>query len=390
MASSINASTSSGVVTTADNSGILNLQSNGVTVATIQPSGLSLPAGSTFNSANTFGFKNRLINGNMVIDQRNAGAAVTVEGYSVDRWRSWINQTYSIQQVTDAPTGFSNSLRVTKTSTTQSTYGYLIQYVEGFNFADMMFGTANAKTVTISFWVKSSVTGTFTAGIGNSAPSTRFYPASYVINSANTWEQKSITIAGDTTGTWAGATNAVGASVYFNFGTTGTATANAWQVGDVQPSSAGSANLGTTNGATFYITGVQLEVGSQATSFDFRSYGTELALCQRYFISFGGNQLYEPFGLGQVLPGGTNISAQLSLPVSMRTPPSLTSVSPTSIGWADGIGSGALSTITQDTASFCLTMFTCVIGFGTSAAGRTIRLYGDASTAGRIQFSAEL
>jgi hypothetical protein len=233
--------------------------------------------------------RNRIINGAMVIDQRNAGAAVTAEAYLVDRWRVWRNQTYSIQQVTDAPTGFSNSLRVTKTNTTQSTYGYLIQYIEGFNFADMMFGTANAKTVTISFWVKSSVTGTFTAGIGNSAPSTRFYPASYVINSANIWEQKSITIAGDTTGTWAGATNGVGASVYFNFGSTGTATLNSWQAGDVQVASAAGANLGTTNGATFFLTGVQLEVGTQATSFEYRQYGTELALCQRYYWqSFDG------------------------------------------------------------------------------------------------------
>jgi hypothetical protein len=238
------------------------------------------------NTPNTFGFKNRIINGDMRIDQRNAGAVVSAEAYLVDRWRVYRNQTYNIQQSTDAPTGFKNSLLVTKTNTTQSTYGYLVQFIEGFNFADMEFGTANAATVTLSFWVKSSVTGTFTAGIGNAAgsfsSSTSFYPATYTISAANTWEQKTITIAGQTSGTWL-TTNAAGASVYFNFGATGSATANSWNSGDLQVASTGGANLGTTNNATFRITGVQLEKGSTATSFDVRDYGRELILCQRYY-----------------------------------------------------------------------------------------------------------
>ena len=244
--------------------------------------------------------KNRIINGAMVIDQRNAGAAVTAEGYLVDRWRVWRNQTYSIQQSTDAPAGFSNSLAVTKTSTSQSTYAYLVQYVEGFNFSDMSFGTANAKTVTISFWVKSSVTGTFSAGLINSA-SNRSYPATYTISSANTWTQASVTIAGDTSGTWVGSTNGTGVGVWFNFGGSGTATANAWNASDATSGVTGNANLGTTNGATFYITGVQLEVGSSATGFEYRQYGQELALCQRYFelwSNIGGNAGYMNFTWG--------------------------------------------------------------------------------------------
>jgi hypothetical protein len=255
----------------------------GVEAMRLDSSGnLNMTGGGTANTANTFGFKNRIINGAMVIDQRNAGAVVTTESYLIDRWRVWRNQTYDIQQSTDVPTGFSNSLKVTKTSTTQSTYAYLIQYIEGFNFADMLFGTANARIVTLSFWVKSSVIGTFSAGIVNSA-SNRTYPATYSISSANTWEQKSITIAGDTSGTWVGSTNGTGAGVWFNFGASGGGTANSWNAADATSGVTGNANLGTTNGATFFITGVQLERGTQATSFDFRSYGTEFALCQRYF-----------------------------------------------------------------------------------------------------------
>ena len=286
-------------------------------------------------------FLNRIINGGMTIDQRNAGAAVTAEGYLVDRWRVWRNQTYTIQQSTDAPSGFSNSLLVTKTSTTQSTFAYLIQYIEGFNFADMSFGTANAKTVTLSFWVKSSVTGTFSAGINNSA-SNRTFPATYTISSANTWEQKSVTIAGDTSGTWVGSTNGNGAGVWFNFGASGSGTANAWNAADVTSGVTGNANLGTTNGATFQITGVQLEKGSTATSFDYRPYGTELALCQRYAVMITGTE-----GDGSYIRfmSGQNISTTLSegsvfLPVKMRTYPSLTTSSTASNYSVYASGSG--------------------------------------------------
>lgn len=250
--------------------------------------GLNFPDGTSQPTAGFVPFRNRIINGDMRIDQRWNGAAVTNENYLVDRWRVWFNQSYSLQQVTDAPAGFSRSLRATKTNTTQSTYAYFIHYVEGFNFADMGFGTANASPVTLSFWVKSSVTGAFTAGIGNAtggvgSASTLFYPASYTISSTNTWEYKTITIPGRTTGTWNGSTNSAGVSIYFNFGGTGTATANTWNTGDVQVASTANANLGTTNNATFQITGVQLEKGSSATAFEYRPFGVEFSLCQRYF-----------------------------------------------------------------------------------------------------------
>jgi hypothetical protein len=240
------------------------------------------------------GFKNRVINGAMVIDQRNAGASVTptTDGvYSIDRWRCGLSVTskFSVQQNAGSvtpPTGFTNYLGVTSLSayTVGTSENFRIQQsIEGFNTVDLAWGTANAQTVTLSFWVRSSLTGTFGGAIKNSAE-TRVYPFTYTINSSNTWEYKTIIISGDTTGTWVGATNGIGLSVHFNLGTGATlsGTAGAWQGGNLF-SATGAVSVVGTSGATFYITGVQLERGSTASSFEYRPYGTELALCQRYF-----------------------------------------------------------------------------------------------------------
>ena len=241
--------------------------------------------------------KNRIINGAMVIDQRNAGASVNGNGvYTLDRWQA-VNSLgttkYTVQQNAGSvtpPAGFTNYLGVTSTSayTVGATeYFYINQNIEGYNWADLNWGTANAKTVTLSFWVRSSLTGTFGGSFVNWAGN-RSYPFSYTISSANTWEQKSITVAGDTTGTWAGATNAGALQLYFSLGTGSTysGTAGAW-AGSYYGSATGATSVVGTNGATFYITGVQLEVGSTATSFDYRPYGTELSLCQRYYEEVG-------------------------------------------------------------------------------------------------------
>lgn len=236
------------------------------------------------------GMKNRIINGAMVIDQRNAGASVNATDalYTLDRWRcgASANSVFSVQRSNVAPTGFSNSLLVTSLAATSlgtNSNFEIMQFIEGFNTADLMFGTANAATVTLSFWVRSSLTGTFGGSLMN-ATFNRSYPFSYTISSANTWEQKSVTIAGDTSGTWVGATNGNGLVVCFGLGvgTGRSGTAGSW-AGSEFYSATGATSVVGTNGATFYITGVQLEVGSTATSFDYRPYGTELQLCQRYY-----------------------------------------------------------------------------------------------------------
>jgi len=236
--------------------------------------------------------KNRIINGAMVIDQRNAGASVTptADAFTLDRWQAVLSQSskYSVQQNAGSvtpPTGFTNYLGVTSLSAYSvlaADYFTLQQNIEGFNIADLDFGKATAKAITLSFWVRSSLTGTFGGTVANSAQS-RCYPFTYTISSANTWEQKSVTIAGDTSGTWL-TTNGIGFRLNFGLGvgTTYSGTAGAWS-SSVLLSATGATSVVGTNGATFYITGVQLEVGSTATSFDYRPYGTELQLCQRYF-----------------------------------------------------------------------------------------------------------
>ena len=233
--------------------------------------------------ANAQGFRNRIINGDCRVDQRNAGAAVTGQQYVVDRWRTWFDPgTYSFQQITDAPTGFTNSLRVTKTNTTQSNYAFLVQYIEGLNCADFAWGSASAQTITISFWVKSSITGAFTVALSNSAEN-RFYGTTYTISAANTWEYKTVTIAGDTSGTWL-TTNGIGIQVMFNFGQAATAqAANTWTTSSNARAVTGSTSLGTTNNATWQITGVQLEKGTAATDFERLDYGRQLIQCQRYY-----------------------------------------------------------------------------------------------------------
>ena len=239
------------------------------------------------------GIKNRLINGNFVIDQRNAGASVTVttDGqYTLDRWNANLSQAskYTVQQNAGSvtpPAGFIKYLGVTSSSAysvTSTDYFFLEQVIEGFNIADLAWGTASASAVTLSFQVYSSLTGTFGGVLANSAQN-RNYPFSYTVTSANTWTTASVTIAGDTSGTWL-TTNAEGIRLRFGLGvgSTKSGTAGAWSATQTF-SATGATSVVGTNGATFYITGVQLEKGSTATSFDYRPYSAELAMCQRYF-----------------------------------------------------------------------------------------------------------
>jgi len=283
-----------------------------------------------FDSASTFGFKNRIINGAMVIDQRNAGAIVTVNTvaafYANDRFRlSGVASAgvFTGQQSTTAPANFVNSLKITTTTSAtpaSSDSYYIVQPIEGYNIADLGWGTANAKTVTLSFQVYSSLTGTFGGSMSNSAVN-RSYPFTYSISVANTWTTISVTIAGDTSGTWL-TDNGVGIRVYFGLGVGSTlsGTAGAW-AGAQYISATSATSVISTSGATFYITGVQLEKGSTATTFDYRPYGTELALCQRYYYRTNGTANLPRLAAGFSV-STTVADFVFSLPVTMRTIPS--------------------------------------------------------------------
>ena len=286
MASSLNASTSGGggVIVTSDATGNLDIQSGGSTVFAVTSAGVAVTG--SLNTPNTFGFKNRIINGGMVIDQRNAGAAIA-GGYAVDRFEFQENSSsvFTIQKSTTAPAGFINSMLVTVTTAASATAAQVnrfFQRIEGNNIADFGFGAAGAATVTLSFWVRSSLTGTYCVALVNNAAN-RSYVAEYTISSANTWEQKTITIAGDTSGTWETGTS-IGVQVTFDLGggSNYNTTAGAWAAGNYTRTT-NQANFANTLNATFYITGVQLEKGSTATSFDYRDYGRELIMCQRYY-----------------------------------------------------------------------------------------------------------
>lgn len=293
-------------------------------------------ADSISNSAGSpYGFKNRIINGAMVIDQRNAGASTTGTTsvlYSVDRFASYVSTdgTMTFQQSSTAPAGFNNSVVATTTSADASLSAgqraIFLQRIEGYNIADFGWGTANAKTVTLSFWVRSSLTGTFGGALTDT---TRAYPFTYTISSANTWEQKSITILGDTSGSW-NSTNGWGVQIAFGLGvgSTFSGTAGAWVNGDLNSATGAVSVIGTLN-ATWYVTGVQLEKGSQATAFDYRPVGAELALCQRYFTKSqswaGAVGSTEGQGLIAWYAVTTAVAAGwASHKVSMRTQPTIT------------------------------------------------------------------
>jgi hypothetical protein len=283
--------------------------------------------GGTGTTTGYYGFKNRIINGAMVIDQRNAGASVTPTNgaYTLDRWSAILTQAskYTVQQNAGSvtpPAGFKNYLGVTSSSAYSVLTGDLFavrQLIEGFNVADLGWGAAGASTVTLSFWVRSSLTGTFGGSLINSAAN-RFYPFSYTISAANTWEQKSVTIAGDTSGTWV-TDNNIGLGVYFGLGggATYSGTAGAWTGTGTPYTATGATSVVGTNGATFYITGVQLEKGSTATSFDYRPYGTELVLCQRYFESMSSYS-------GPDSSGGSTARTAYFFKISKRATPTVT------------------------------------------------------------------
>jgi hypothetical protein len=299
----------------------------------------------------------------MVIDQRNAGASVAIttsDNYITDRFFGVVaaNSKLTGQQNAGSvtpPAGFANYLGMTVAAAANVTVGasevYAVgQQVEGFNMADLAWGTASASAITLSFWVRSSVTGTFGGSLRNSG-GTRSYPFTYTISAANTWEQKSVTIAGETSGTWL-ATNGIGIRLLFGLGVGSTlsGTAGSWASANYV-SATGATKLIETNSATFYITGVQLEKGSTATSFDYRPYGTELALCQRYYyrIQEGGFAR-----LGVVPSTNTNRESPIFFPVTMRSAPTVTLTNTSVFLFSTGVSSpGTGSTGSSATVQGC-------------------------------------
>ena len=335
------------------------------------------------------GFKNRIINGAMMISQRGTTFSGLTDGnngtYTVDRW-AWgetgtSTGVQTVSQDTSAPTGFINSLKV-QTTTAHSVgtgnWYNAYQWLEGLNCADLAWGTASAASVTLSFWVRSSLTGTFAGVLQNSAFDTS-YVFNYTISVADTWEQKTITVAGPTSGTWL-TTNGRGIRIAFDLGAGSTyqTTANTWASGNYGSSSGAVSVVGTLN-ATFYITGVQLEKGSTATSFDSREYGDELRRCQRYYYKMAEQTV----GSGCVF-GSNNYYTNVFFPVAMRAAPTFSASAQNillcfsnSNGYASSvINGGTMSTYGADIQATAT---------GAIGAGAFIRL-----SSGYLQFSSEL
>jgi hypothetical protein len=267
----------------------------------------------------------------MRIDQRNSGASVAANnGYTLDRWAA-LNSTapsFTIQQNAGSvtpPAGFTNYLGCTVVSPVTPGAGQrwsIQQSIEGFNTADLAWGTADARAVTFSFWVRSSLTGVFGGAIRNSAGN-RAYPFTYSISAANTWEQKTVTVAGDTTGTWL-TNNGIGLALVFSLGAGSTlsGTAGAWAGSDLW-SATGSTNVIATNGATLYVTGVQLEVGSKSSAFERRPYGMELGMAMRYYQRYDFATNLRAFML--VGRSSSDANGYLKYPTMRATPIAATS-----------------------------------------------------------------
>jgi len=342
--------------------------------------------------------RNRIINGQMQIDQRNAGASVTPANgdYLVDRFAYYSTQASKLTSQQNAgsvtpPTGFTKYLGFTSSSAYSvlaSDYFVIQQKIEGFNVADLGWGTTNAKTITLSFQVYSSLTGTFGGALLNSA-SNRSYPFSYSIPVANTWTSISITIAGDTTGTWL-TNNGIGITVTFALGagSTYSGTAGAWATSGFIASPTGATSVVGTNGATFYITGVQLEKGSSATGYEYRQYGQELALCQRYYQQWTGNGVSTQtiIGLGfQVSTTATAATVYSSVP--LRTTPTIlfnNLIVSNSVSFDAAVSAIAVTAFSSTSA------YLSVITASAGGSGTAIRLSPTSSSSGYFAYSAEL
>lgn len=396
MVATINADTTNGVIITSDTSGEIELQANGVTKAKVTANGLQDANG---NSLRGGMYRNLIINGDMRIDQR--GGTVTVnnasDNYGIDRWQgrgTASDGVFTTVQDTESPTGFTNSAKITVT-TADASIGTTERYeyrhrVEGNNISNLAWGSANAKTVTLSFWVRSSVTGTFGGSLTNSAGN-RSYVFSYTISSANTWEQKTITIEGDTSGTWL-TTNGIGITVTFSLGHGSDYVQNAgsWYA-SYEAAVTGQTNLIATNSATWYLTGVQLEVGSGASDFEHLPYDVQLARCQRYCQVYSGAlNGNAQFALGYTYNATLGLALYQNFKAQMRALPSLTASGSFIFNEQKSTGYNGISAsgvaINQASNENC--HLQCTISGGTSGTPATLAF--SSSTSGKLIFSAEL
>jgi len=404
MASIINSddgviSGTAGLKSTGANDGALNIQTNGTNAITVSSAQTVAINGNNISAVNSLGFRNRIINGDMRIDQRNAGAAVTQNAsgiYTVDRFAAFgtVTSKFTVQRSTTAPAGFINSALITSSSaysvTSSDQYAYF-QAIEGLNVADLGWGTANAQTITVSFWVRSSLTGTFGGSLRNNAAN-RSYPFTYTISAANTWEQKTVTIAGDTSGTWL-TDNGIGMYLTFSMGAGSTlsGTAGAW-AGANYVSTTGATSVVGTNGATWYITGVQLEVGSVATPFERRDYGRELMMCQRYYYKISALSSVAYFTTGWC-ETTTTANGVISFPVSMRTNPTNLEQSGTAshyrlVDAASGIACSIVPSFAGGaSANSALLRFDVASGL---TVGRCVGFGANSSTSAYLAWSVEL
>ena len=236
-----------------------------------------------------------IINGDMSVSQRGYTSATAIgssNAYNLDRYigREVTDGGLNVEQSTTAPTGFKNSLKVTVSSADSSLSAdqraYLLTKIEGNRVAQLAFGTSDARKITLAFYIRASVTGTFSGSITNEAEN-RSFPFTYIINSVDTWERKVVNIDADTSGTW-DTDNTTGLEIYFSLGmgSTYSGTAGSW-AGAQYFAATGATNLIATNAATWHLTGLQLEVGefdsTSVPSFPFESFSNSLLKCQRYY-----------------------------------------------------------------------------------------------------------
>jgi len=345
-------------------------------------------------------FKNRIINGDMVIAQRGTAAVTSsnaTAAYAVDRWVMYNGTaiTLTAQQSADAPSGFSNSLQFSTTSAMNSTASqniYVIQRVEGYNVSDLNYGTVNAKTLTASFWVKSSVTGTYSGAAalypvaGSSVTS---YVFTYTISQTNTWEKKTVQIPGNQTYAIPNVTNGVG--IYFSFdlgsGTNSESSSGTWVIGDYNRTSS-TVKWANNANATFKITGVQLEAGSVATPFEYRPQQLELSLCRRYYyrLTSTGYSNYTTFGRG-MWTTTTNFRFYLKFPTPMRATPTVALTAATGFVVYD-TASRTVSLISYYSIGYDGVLMTATTA--TATAGKAGVIQSNNSNSPLIEFTSEL